>query len=201
MTSRRTPAAVLFAAGLLALTACGTTSTTGDGAAPSPSAYPSVDWAARARDAAARHDARFPEIVAQCAGRATTLPPVPGATSTDPAADKYAENNGFKRELPDTPMAQCRGEAHATRIREALTGEGKTVPRTEAELRTALEGLGYTVDPGAISATSADGGRLWFEMHVYDGGPCVGGQLHAPVRIETHGPYLEGGCWQPRGGH
>lgn len=183
-------------------------STTGDAApgpsgspAFSPAASPSVDYAARAREAVVRHDRQFPEIAARCAGRATSLPKAPGATGTDPEANKYAENNAFKQELPDTPIEQCRGEAHAERIKAALTGEGKTAPRTAAELRTALEGLGYTVGPEVIKGASAEGSGLWFELRVHESGPCVGGQLKAPVRIDTHGSYMEGGCWQPRGGH
>ncbi|MET9700472.1 hypothetical protein ABZY31_26635 [Streptomyces sp. NPDC006529] len=207
MTPRRARAAALFVSALLALTGCGTTVTTGSGGpgpSGSPSASPSVDYAALAREAAVRHDRDHPEIAARCAGRATALPPAPGATTgTDPEANKYAENNAFKRELPDTPMEECKGAAHAERIRAALTGAGKTVPHTEAQLRTALEGLGYTVGPGAIVADAAtpDSGRLWFQLRVHEGGPCVGGQLHDPVRIETHGSYMEGGCWQPKGGH
>ncbi|MFD7030325.1 hypothetical protein ACFWAR_20020 [Streptomyces sp. NPDC059917] len=202
MTPRRIPAAVLSVCALLALTGCGTTSTTGGGADPVPAVSPSVDYAARARAAAARHDQLYPEIAARCADRATGLPEAPqGSAGTDPEADKYAENHAFKRELPDTPREQCLGRAHADRIRAALTGEGRTVPHTEAELRTALEGLGYAVDPGVIKSGPGQTGTLWFQLRVHEGGPCVGGQLHDPVRIETHGSYMEGGCWEPRGGH
>ncbi|MET3986952.1 hypothetical protein [Streptomyces sp. PvR034] len=199
---RRTSTAVLSACALLVLSGCGTTSTTGGGAPnTSPAASPSVDYAARAREAGERHDRQYPEIAARCAGLATSLPRAPGGEGTDPPADKYAENNAFKRELPDTPRGQCLGRAHADRIREALTGRGKTVPRTEAELRTALEGLGYSAGPGVVHAGAGQTGTLWFQLRVHEGGPCVGGQLHDPVRIETHGSYMEGGCWEPRGGH
>ncbi|MFJ7203478.1 hypothetical protein ACIQWR_08085 [Streptomyces sp. NPDC098789] len=57
------------------------------------------------------------------------------------------------------------------------------------------------MDPGVVKSGPGQTGTLWFELRVHEGGPCVGGQLHDPVRIETHGSYMEGGCWEPRGGH
>ncbi|MGW5346322.1 hypothetical protein [Streptomyces sp. HUAS TT3] len=38
-------------------------------------------------------------------------------------------------------------------------------------------------------------------------GACVSGTLAVPgqagtvTRVEAHGPYVEGGCFEPRGGH
>ncbi|MEU7066982.1 hypothetical protein [Streptomyces sp. NPDC046161] len=206
---------VLLAAGLLALTACGTTVAPGAGsgaaasAAPSaapptaPSATPSVDYAARAAAAVERHDKLFPEIAARCAGKSETLPTrasTPAGLPTDPEARKYAENHGYRTQAALAPAGQCRGEAHAARIKAALDGSGgKGAPRTAEELRGLLTGMGYRLDSGDVYGSGPQ--NLTFVLSVPESGPCVTGYLGTPVKIEAHGAYLEGGCHEPRGGH
>ncbi|MFF4849081.1 hypothetical protein [Streptomyces sp. NPDC001194] len=205
MTSRTTPArAVLLAAGLLAMTACGTTAS-GSGAVAAPSPLPSLtpDHAAQAAAAVARHDKRFPEVAAGCAGRESVAPTgsaAPDDLPTDPAARKYAENHAYRNEAALTPAARCRGEAHAARIKAALGGSGgKGAPRTAQELGGRLTAMGYEVEPGDVYASST--GDLSFVLSIPESGPCVTGRVGPPVSVKAHGPYMEGGCHEPRGGH
>ncbi|MFE2877800.1 hypothetical protein ACFXG6_28610 [Streptomyces roseus] len=205
MTSHTTPAgAVLLAAGLLVLTACGTT-VPGSTAAPSPlpSLSPAPDYAAQAAAAVARHDALFPAVAAACAGKATTLPSrsaVPEGLPTDPEARKYAENHGYKQQGALTPAARCRGDAHAARIKAALDGSGgKGTPRTAQELSGLLTGMGYERQAADVYASST--GDLSFVLAIPESGPCVTGRLTPPVSVQAHAVYTEGGCHEPRGGH
>ncbi|MCX4526448.1 MULTISPECIES: hypothetical protein [unclassified Streptomyces] len=206
MIPRTNPAgAVLFTAGLLALTACGTT-VAGSGAAPggspgvsgaaSPAASPTVDYAAQAAAAVARHDKRFPEVATRCAGRSTGAPDpgAPDALPTDPEARKYAENHAFKKQAELSPQAACRGDAHAARIKAALT----PVPGTAAKLSELLTGLGYEVAAGDVYGTAPN---LSFVVSIPESGPCVTGHLTPPMSVKAHGSYVEGGCHEPRGGH
>lgn len=207
MTFRTDPArTVLLTAGLLALTACGTTVAPGAGpaaASAAPSAAPGIDYAARAAAAVERHDKLFSEVAARCAGKAETIPTetsTPADAPTDPAARKYVENHGYKTQARLSPAAQCRGDAHAARIKAALGGsDGKGTPRTTEELRVLLTGLGYRVESGDVYGSGPQ--NPTFVLSVPESGPCVTGYLGTPVNIEVHGVYLEGGCHEPRGGH
>ncbi|WP_405495371.1 hypothetical protein [Streptomyces sp. NBC_00096] len=213
MTHRSTPAAalpLLLAAGLLALTGCGTKVAGAGGAQgpPAPSVTPSVDYAAQAAAAVARHDKLFPEIAARCADQGapkTTETPAatgaPGALPTDPEAGKYAENHAYKQQAELGPAARCRGDAHAARIRAALTGGsgGKGAPHTVDELRALLMGLGYGFDSGGVYGSGSV--NVSFVLSVPESGPCVTGRLGPPVSVKAHGVYVEGGCLEPRGGH
>lgn len=198
-------AAAVLALGLLALTRCGTTHA-GAGVTPasptgSPQADASASAAAAASAASAAHDAAFPEVAARCAGAGTAPPPgsgEPGALPTDPEAAKYAENHAFKQQSGFTAAARCRGEAHAQRLRKALTGPGATPPADEAALAAALERLGYHNAAGSVHRTA---GGLGFSLFVPEVGPCVTADLGTPVSFEAHGVYAEGGCTEPRGGH
>ncbi|MFF0216746.1 hypothetical protein [Streptomyces vinaceus] len=207
MTSRRTPAgAVLLAAGVLVLTACGT-EVPGSAAAAAPSPLPSLspapDPAARAAAAVARHDELFPEVAAACAGKPTAVPSraaTPDDLPTDPEARKYAENHGYKQQGTLTPAARCRGDAHAARIKAALGGyDGKGAPRTAQELSALLAGMGYGPQTADVSASST--GDLSFVLSIPESGPCVMGHLTSPVSVKAHAVYVEGGCAEPRGGH
>ncbi|MEV8532515.1 hypothetical protein [Streptomyces sp. NPDC051211] len=206
-----TAAVAVLAAGVLTLTACGTTKTTtgqpgaaGSGAA-SASASAKPDYVAAAEASAAaeqqRHDAKFPDIVARCKDAAATAGPSTAATSSrsmDPEAAKYAENHAYKTKGELSPEAECKGRAHAARIAKALSGAGKTTPATEADLAKSLEKLGY---PSAQDEVYRDGGNLGFAFFVQGTGSCVTGRLGTPPKVEAHGPYMEGGCQEPRGGH
>ncbi|WP_030300177.1 hypothetical protein [Streptomyces katrae] len=207
MTSRTTTAgAVLFAAGLLVLTACGTT-VSGSGAAADPSPVPATgqtpDYAARAAAAVARHDKLFPEVAELCRGKAGSAPTgsaTPGELPTDPEARKYAENHAYKNEATLTPAAKCRGDAHAARINKALGGsDGKGAPKSTEELSGLLTGMGYKPEAGDVYASST--GNLSFVLSIPESGPCVTGRLTPPMSVKAHGAYMEGGCHEPRGGH
>ncbi|MEV6580162.1 hypothetical protein AB0M92_18590 [Streptomyces sp. NPDC051582] len=209
MTSRTTPAgAVLLAAGLLVLTACGTkvpgSAGAGAGApSPLPSLSPTPDYAARAAAAVARHDELFPAVAAACAGKPTALPSrsaAPDDLPTDPEARKYAENHAYKQQGTLTPADQCRGDAHAARINAALGGsDGKGAPRTAQELGALLTGMGYKPETADVYASST--GDLSFVLAIPESGPCVTGRLTPPVSVRAHAVYMEGGCNEPRGGH
>ncbi|MFK0048754.1 hypothetical protein ACIQU4_32595 [Streptomyces sp. NPDC090741] len=208
MTSRTTtPArAVLLAAGMLVMTACGTT-VAGSGPVADPSPVPtpgqSTDHAAQAAAAVVRHDKLFPEVAALCEGKASVAPTssaAPDDLPTDPAARKYAENHAYKNQAALTPAAQCRGDAHAARIKAALGGsDGKGAPRTAQELSGLLTGMGYKVETGDVDASST--GNLSFVLSIPESGPCVTGHVRPPVSVQAHGVYMEGGCHEPRGGH
>ncbi|MFJ2740789.1 hypothetical protein ACIO3O_14070 [Streptomyces sp. NPDC087440] len=206
-TSTRPAAVAVLAVGLLALTACGTLRADA-GAGPTPpgvdssltSASPTApDLVASAR---AAHDKAFPDVAARCkgviGGSPTAGPGTPDPLPTDPEAAKYAENHAFKQQKRLTPEARCRGEAHAQRIRKALTGPGAPAPANEADLTSALARLGYPADSGSVYRA---GDTLGFSYFVPETGPCVTGRLGTPATVTAHGAYLEGGCTEPRGGH
>ncbi|MFD5143184.1 hypothetical protein [Streptomyces sp. NPDC058401] len=205
--------ALFLAAGAIALAGCGTrTAGAGDAAEPpapsvTSSVSPSVDYAARAAEAVARHDALFPAIAARCKDAATgaTAAASPGATAgglpADPEAGKYAENHAYKQQARLTPEARCRGDAHAARIRAAMAGGsgGKGAPHTVDEVRALLTGLGYGFDAGGVYGSGAV--NVSFVLSVPESGPCVTGRPGPPLTVEAHGVYVEGGCLEPRGGH
>ncbi|MFI0982029.1 hypothetical protein ACH4SP_34100 [Streptomyces sp. NPDC021093] len=202
-TSHQPLAAAVLALGLLTLTACGTTHA-GTGTGPTPPAALSSPTAPDLAASAAKtaHDKAFPGVAARCKGvggtNPSTGPGKPEPLPTDPEAAKYAENHAFKQQVRLAPEARCRGEAHAQRIKKALTGPGATAPANEADLTTALTRLGYEADNGSVHRT---GDALGFSLFVPGIGPCVTGQLGTPATFEAHGAYVEGGCTEPRGGH
>lgn len=200
-------APLLLAAAVLALTGCGTRSAgAGDPEEPpGPSAAPSVDYAARAAAAVARHDKLFPEIAARCSdvrqGGGASPDATAGVLPEDPEARKYAENHAYKKQARLTPEAACRGDAHAARIEAAAVGGpgGTGAPHTAEELHAVLTGLGYGFDGGGVYGSGAV--NVSFVLSVPESGPCVTGRLGPPVTVEAHGMYVEGGCLEPRGGH
>ncbi|MFJ4775976.1 hypothetical protein [Streptomyces sp. NPDC088762] len=201
---RQAPVVTALVAGLFALTACGAThagDTAGTPSAPPVLTSPAPDPSAAAAAARAAHDEAFPEVAARCAGSGPATAGSSGGPAplpTDPEAAKHAENNAFKQKRPLTGEARCRGDAHAQRIKKALTGPGVTVPATEAELVAALTRLGYEPVNGSVYRT---GGALGFSYLVPGTGPCVTGWFGSPAKVEAHGVYMEGGCTEPRGGH
>lgn len=191
-------------AAALALTGCGSRTAGAGGAEepPAPSAAPSVDYAAQAVAAVARHDKLFPEIAARCADTAVAgAQPTTGEPPADPEARKYAENHAYKQQAELTPRAECRGDAHAARIKAALLAGsgGKGAPHTVEELRAVLTGLGYGFEGGGVYGSGAV--NVSFVLSVPESGPCVTGRLGPPVSVKAHGMYVEGGCLEPRGGH
>ncbi|WP_256105375.1 hypothetical protein [Streptomyces sp. ODS05-4] len=202
--ARRALAAAV-AAGALAVAGCGTERAAQDGppaagaAGAGTAAPPAADPLAAGR---AAHDRAFPGVARRCAGTPVTAPPDPspsGSVSLDPEAAKYAENHAFKRQRPMRPDAECRGRAHAERIAEALSGPaGKAAAGGEEPLKAALAALGY---PEQSVRVYPDGPGLAFSVFVPDAGPCVSGRPGPPARAEAHGPYEEGGCVEPVGGH
>ncbi|RKE23268.1 hypothetical protein [Streptomyces sp. TLI_171] len=194
-------AAAVLAAGAL-LTGCGSKHVGGPGAQapvdqPSDGATQAQQQAEqRVAEAAADHDRAFPEVAAACAGKATAVPTAVPAASDGPVREnpKYDENHAFQQTARLSPVQQCRGDAHAARITAELARAGR--PTGPGPARAALERLGYR---DATVTESTDG--LHFTLVVPGVGPCLSGVLSAPPRIEVHGPYLEGGCERPKGGH
>ncbi|MGW4897285.1 hypothetical protein ACWEQL_34260 [Kitasatospora sp. NPDC004240] len=199
--------AVAGAAVVLVLVAgCGSVSTTspeasrpsasasGAGSSPTGSAAPAKELA--------RHDQLFPDVAAKCVN-----PPTPTATPTptgspavpvDPMAAKYAENHGFKQTLALSPAALCRGTAHGARITAALQRTGRAATLGTEELQAELEKAGY---PKERTQVYTSGGSVGFSLLVPEAGPCVTGRLITPLDVRPHGPYMEGGCVEPKGGH
>ncbi|MER7107561.1 hypothetical protein [Streptomyces sp. NPDC000229] len=180
-------------AGLLLVTGCGTERVSSR--SPGASGSPSPDHAEQRKAALTEHDRMFPGVGDRCADARPSPSPSTSAAQEpyDPERAKYAENHGFKQQMPMKPDAECRGRAHAGRIAESLAGV-----RDENGLRAALEKLGYPADGTQVYR---NGPLLGFSLFVPGAGPCVTGYLGPPARVEAHGPYMEGGCVEPRGGH
>ncbi|MFF8292287.1 hypothetical protein ACF068_24060 [Streptomyces sp. NPDC016309] len=182
-------------AALVLVTGCGTERVVPAG----PSGSPDPDYAARRKAGLTEHDRRFPGVADRCAdvrpGPSAAAPtgPLPAGEPYDPERAKYAENHAFQQQLPMKADAECRGRAHADRIAGALAGV-----RDEGGLRAALSKLGYPADGTEVYGS---GPALAFSLMVPGAGPCVTGFTGPPVRVEAHGPYMEGGCVKPRGGH
>ncbi|MFD3871856.1 hypothetical protein [Streptomyces sp. NPDC058623] len=153
-------------------------------------------------DPVAAHDKDFPGIAAGCPATAASepAPTEPSALPTDPEAAKYAENHAYRQTSRLTPAMRCRGDAHALRIRQALTRPGATTPTAEAELESVLKGLGYRSDSHDAHVYRT-GGALAFTLFIPGAGPCVTGTPTDPDGIKAHGAYGEGGCIAPSGGH
>ncbi|MFJ1755142.1 hypothetical protein [Kitasatospora sp. NPDC088134] len=195
-------AAVAVLAATALLTGCGSRAATDSpgrsDATPRPTA--GSDTAAQARQELAQrvaeHDRAYPEVASSCAGRPTELPKATATAGGGPAPEnpKYQENHAFQQTVPLNPMQQCRGEAHAARLTAALAkAERPTGPQSAEAL---LRRLGYQ-DAKVTEYPTA----LHFTLTVPGLGPCLTGTLSTPPQIEVHGPYQEGGCEFPRGGH
>ncbi|MER7756798.1 hypothetical protein [Kitasatospora sp. NPDC097643] len=210
-------AAALIA--MAALTGCGSVhadAPTRAGSAvttASPLATPATTTPEQA-EAIARHNRLFPQVAAKCAGVAAlplSAPTDPGATPAatpggggggEQWADKYAENHAYKQTVPLLADAQCRGKAHAGRIADALAKAGRPDTLTETYLRTTLEQLGYPTKDAAVQIVTKDTGTpATFSLWIPGAGPCITGLLSAEADISPHGPYLDGGCAEPKGGH
>ncbi|MEV0531899.1 hypothetical protein [Kitasatospora sp. NPDC050463] len=159
------------------------------------------DHAEQVRQGAAEHDRLFPDVAAL---RCESARPSPSAGGTgsgaplDPEAAKHAENSMYKQMAAMTAAGRCRGEAHSARIAAALDARPGGAPSTEAELQRLLESLGY---PAASAVVHRSDSLIGFDLFVPGTGPCVTGRLGSPVEVRAHGPYLEGGCTEPKGGH
>ncbi|WP_329500927.1 hypothetical protein [Kitasatospora herbaricolor] len=203
-------AGVAAGAAVLLLAGCGERSAGDAGSGPSSAAAGAKAPAVATTppgvaELQAQQDALFPEVAARCAGVSTALAPSPSASAgvaggapDDPSARKYAENHAYKQTVELTAQSRCRGEAHAARITTALRATGRAAALGEAELRAELERLGYPTRGGEVHSS---GGTVGFSLWIPGSGPCLTGTLGATPRIQAHGPYLEGGCKEPQGGH
>ncbi|MFD0258888.1 hypothetical protein ACFV4M_21285 [Kitasatospora indigofera] len=203
-------AGVAVGTAVLLVAGCGERSASDAGSGPSGAAAGAKAPAAATTppgvaEPQAQQDALFPEVAARCANAGTARAPSPSASAgvpdgalDDPSARKYAENHAYKQTLELTPQSRCRGDAHAARITTALRATGRAATLGEAELRAELERLGYPTQGGEVHSS---GGTVGFSLWIPGTGPCLTGTLAATPRIEAHGPYLEGGCNEPRGGH
>lgn len=182
---------------LLLVSGCGTVVGDDPGASPTRDASnaPAIDYEARAEEAKAAHDRKFPEVGKICADAPAepSAGPTPSETPTDPWARRVAENNAYKTQARMDGDARCRGDAHARRITGGLEGV-----HDEQALRAALDRLGYPPESVEVYDTSVTPG---FALSIPDAGPCVTGALTDPVKVEAHGHYIEGGCMEPKGGH
>ncbi|MFF1874759.1 hypothetical protein [Kitasatospora herbaricolor] len=203
-------AGVAVGTAVLLLAGCGERSASDAGSGPSSAATGTKAPAGAttppgAAEPQAQHDALFPEVAARCAGVSTASAPSPSASAgvadgaaDDPSARKYAENHAYRQTMDLTPPSRCRGDAHAARITTALRATGRAAALGEAELRAELERLGYPSRGGEVHTS---GGTVGFSLWIPGSGPCLTGTLGATPQVRAHGPYLEGGCDEPRGGH
>ncbi|WP_406193251.1 hypothetical protein OH807_02415 [Kitasatospora sp. NBC_01560] len=185
------------AAGGTATTAAPTAVAATTAGATASSTY---DYAEQARKAVAEHDRLFPQVAAL--GCSSARPSPSGSSTTgaplDPEAAKHAENSGFKQQITMSAEAGCRGEAHSALITTALKAGTAGAALGEQELAGLLESLGY---PRTGTTVRTVGGTVFFDLVVPGTGPCVSGQIDTAVKVAAHGPYQEGGCTEPRGGH
>ncbi|MFF4341221.1 hypothetical protein ACFY00_14950 [Kitasatospora sp. NPDC001540] len=197
--------AVLFAVGAL-LTGCGSVhgsdGTTAGASKPAPQGASTAaseaqqKYRQQAEQAAAEHDRAFPAVAQACAGKSTAVPTAAAPTSSSgpqPENPKYAENHGYLKTTELSPLAQCRGDAHAARLAAELA---RQTPADAEQAKALLARLGY---PEATVARAGQG--VQFSFFVPQVGPCLSGTLSNPPHIEVHGPYVEGGCEASRGGH
>ncbi|BAJ33083.1 MULTISPECIES: hypothetical protein [Kitasatospora] len=200
-TLSATAATLAVAALLGGLTGCGSTRAAGSSGAPgaqtSAQAEAQRQYAEQRRQAEAAHDRAFPAVAAACAGKEATMPPsTPAAGSSgghQPENPKYGENHAYLKMTSITPLQQCRGNEHASRL---SVEAARQPPAGPEQAKALLTRLGY---PEARVGQSADGVR--FSFSVPGVGPCLSGVLSATPRIEVHGAYVEGGCETPQGGH
>ncbi|MGW6918237.1 hypothetical protein ACWGB8_31160 [Kitasatospora sp. NPDC054939] len=182
-------------------TGTGTGTQGGTAAARVPSAAPATTRPGPA-ELLAQHDASFPDVAARCTGvGATALPPpsVPAGVPADPMAQKYAENNAFKQARALQADEKCRGDAHAARLAAALKATGRSgAALGEAGLKAELDRLGY---PSQSARTYGSATTVGFSLWIPGPGPCLTGTSTTETVVRAHGPYLEGGCTEPRGGH
>ncbi|GAA2465315.1 hypothetical protein [Streptomyces macrosporus] len=176
--THRPAAAALLAAALL-LTGCGTERAT-DIAAPSAAPFPSAS-------ASPSHPGASPYVE-------------PGVPAD--GAPHHGGNNAFRKKLDLSPEERRAGEAAADRIRPALKRlreRGETDPES---VRAALLALDHREESVTVPpASHSSDGRTEFTVSLRDGACVSGGVDDEGEWIEVHGPYLEGGCQEPRGGH
>ncbi|MFF3008366.1 hypothetical protein ACFVTF_36855 [Kitasatospora sp. NPDC057940] len=186
----------------VALAGCGSVSAPGGASTTATTATtPTREPGQAGAEALARHDRLFPQVAAKCAGVAATPPSAPAAAPTGDGgtwADKYAENHAYKQTVRLLADAQCRGEAHAARIADALRPAGTSAAVGEAGLRAALQRLGY---PAELVDVHTSAGTPGFDLEIPEAVLCVSGLLTARPDIHPHGMYLDGGCTEPKGGH
>ncbi|GLW54471.1 hypothetical protein [Kitasatospora phosalacinea] len=202
-------AAALLAVGAL-LTGCGSTHGSGSdsgGTSAGASKAPRQDASKAAQEAqqkyqqqveeaTAEHDRAFPTVAQACAGKPTAVPTAPsssGSSGPQPENPKYGENHTYLKTTALSPLAECRGEAHAARIAAELA---RQTPADPEQAKALLTRLGYR---DAKVAPAGQG--VQFSFFVPQVGPCLSGTLSNPPQIEVHGPYIEGGCEASRGGH
>ncbi|MFC8448730.1 hypothetical protein [Kitasatospora sp. NPDC057223] len=192
------------AALLLTATGCGSVHTAGSGPDAGASRSAQAEQAKqaageKAQQVLAEHDQHYPEVAKGCATATEPPSPSPAASvsvSLDPDAAKYAENHAYKQTAQLTAPARCRGDAHAARIRAALSAR-KAEDATGVQ--SVLVSLGY---PKESIRVTASGGPAGFTLEVPGAGPCIEGRAGGGVlSVEAHGYYLEGGCTEPKGGH
>ncbi|MFH8350586.1 hypothetical protein [Streptomyces sp. NPDC018045] len=132
-------------------------------------------------------------------------------------APHYRENNGFKvpREMPPDSEEAARKEA--ARIEPVLKRLYKDHAWNPDRVRTALLGLGYRtgdgLQPGTLivsgmgerhiltqTAPVTPEGAL-FALRVRKDACVHGAVKPSGSQLEVSGPFLETGCFEPRGGH
>ncbi|GCD43303.1 hypothetical protein [Streptomyces paromomycinus] len=184
--SRPLAAGVLLGTAVLTLTACGRQHI---GSGPSPSPTPSAHGPARGNVEA----------------------------DSDGGAPHYRENNGFKVPREMTPAGEEAARKEAARIEPVLKRLWKEHGWDPDSVRTALLRLGYRTGDGLQPGTlivSGMGERhiltqidpitpegALFALRVRKDA-CVHGAVQpSGSQLEVSGPYLETGCFEPRGGH
>ncbi|MEV7184467.1 hypothetical protein [Kitasatospora sp. NPDC093102] len=138
-----------------------------------------------------------------CPGETPT--PTPTVTRTaSPAAppalppDHYAENHGFKLQLPLHGQSRCDGLAAVQRVKAALEPLRMGNDYTPDSTRARLTGLGYPADRVRVQAI----GRTTVGFTVDATGMCLAGtMIPDSTQAEAFAGYADGGCEEPRGGH
>ncbi|WP_416975451.1 hypothetical protein [Streptomyces sp. 4F14] len=154
--------------------------------------------------------------------------PTPSAPPASPyvepgagdGAPHYRENNGFRIPADMSPASAADAQREAARIEPVLKHLWQQKKWDPATVRTAMLQLGYkeehfdakgqslggTLQVKPMDSRYENGGYVTPEgarvgLRVHDDACVTAFVQKTNYQVSTNGPYLEGGCFEPRGGH
>ncbi|WP_234330306.1 hypothetical protein [Streptomyces acidiscabies] len=163
-----------------------------------------------------------PESRNTSGGPSTSAPPAPAYVEpgAGDGAPHYRENNGFRIPADMSPASAADAQREAARIEPVLKRLWQQKKWDPATVRTAMLQLGYKEQHFDAKGRSLGGtlqvkpmdSRYENDGYVTPEGARVGLYVHDDAcvtafiqktnyQVSTNGPYPEGGCFEPRGGH
>ncbi|MEX3105215.1 MULTISPECIES: hypothetical protein [unclassified Streptomyces] len=159
-------------------------------------------------------------------GRSTsaspTTPPAPAYVEpgAGDGAPHYRENNGFRIPAEMSPASAADAQREAARIEPVLKRLWQQKKWDPATVRTAMLQLGYkeehfdakgqslggTLQVKPMDSRYENGGYVTPEgarvgLRVHDDACVTAFVQKTNYQVSTNGPYPEGGCFEPQGGH